>query len=302
MSLENEDSEIFDDILDDSDFFHLSVDLVQFPTEEQVADLLYKIDTVEYPETGAALLCWQIDEQKGKNESPMQLAKRLFQADATLPMQPDTVEFLKLLYEDQIKQNNIDAMTGLGQFFLSRRTHLRNYAKAKEYFEMAYKNGDLLSSEYLGYIWYDGQAETVDYEKAFKYFVKAAFGGYSRSMVKVADFYRYGYYVEADPKEAFSIYRQIYQTLAEDEIPEIGAEVYMRMGECYMEGIGTEKNMRTAQLLLSRSEILFYDRIKRGYFEQKKDLEHVITCEKVVREKLMKELPDFSWTDKFDSK
>lgn len=266
-------------------------------TREMVQQLLDKIDTTQYPETGAALLHWLYDEEDGDEEEPMELAGNLHDADATLPMQEDTAEFLILLYQSEIAEGNTDAMLNLGSLYYAGRCGVQNYSKAAAYYEMAEVAGSRMAAENLGYIWYYGRTGNVDYEKAFNYFVKAALAGEPRSMYKVADCYRYGHYVGKDETEAFQIYRQMANTLSEEEIPVIGADVYMRLGDCLMEGIGTEKDLLAALINLAHAETLFYDRLKRGDFYQKANLQHVLAQEEKLRKMIQKSLPDLSWSE-----
>ena len=74
----------------------------------------------------------------------------------------------------------------------------KNYDLALKYYELADMSGDTWAAEGLGYIWYYGRTGTIDYEKAFHYYNKAASNGNIRSSIKVADMYKNGYYVEKD--------------------------------------------------------------------------------------------------------
>ena len=78
----------------------------------------------------------------------------------------------------------------------------------------------------LGYIWYYGRTGTVDYKKAFEYYSRAANAGSDISRYKVADMYRYGYYVEKDFGKFKEIIESLYNyyhwtDMVDDPLPEI---------------------------------------------------------------------------------
>lgn len=100
-------------------------------------------------------------------------------------------ETLKFLIEE-IKDP--DYMVQLGGHYYGKK----EYDLALKYYEMADTYGNKWAAEGLGYIWYYGRTGEVNYEKAFKYYSKAADNGYLQSKIKVADMYKNGYYVSKD--------------------------------------------------------------------------------------------------------
>jgi tetratricopeptide (TPR) repeat protein len=91
-------------------------------------------------------------------------------------------------------------------------------------------HGDKWAAEGLGYIWYYGRTGVTDYEKAFRYYSKAAENGNFRSKIKVADMYKNGYYVEKDYPKYVEIIEQ-----AKKEVEHTGSlgdpysEIYTRL-------------------------------------------------------------------------
>lgn len=190
----------------------------------------------------------------------MYLAGELHDADGEFPMHPEIVYLLFDIYEDCIERGNAAAMCDMGSLY------------------------------------YTGRAGEQNYEKAFKYFVKGALDGHLRSLYKIGDFYKNGFYVEKDPKEAFTIYARCTETMTDEAVPSVGADVYMRMGDCLFEGIGVEKDLLAAQRFMNMAENLFYRRLMEGDFYQKKNLKHVIETEAKIRKQIAEELlPDLSW-------
>ena len=117
-------------------------------------------------------------------------------------------------------------MVELGGYYYEQK----EFDLALKYYEMADTYGDPWAPEGLGYIWYYGRTGEKDYEKAFKYYSKAAGNGYLKSRIKVADMYKNGYGVEKN----FDMYRQIiedaYHLVEESEFPgDPKSEIYTRL-------------------------------------------------------------------------
>ena len=101
------------------------------------------------------------------------------------------IESLEFLIDET---KDTDYMIQLGGYYYGKKI----YDLALKYYEMADVYGDKWAAEGLGYIWYYGRTGEVDYEKAFKYYSKAADNGYLQAKIKVADMYKNGYYVDKD--------------------------------------------------------------------------------------------------------
>ncbi len=226
------------------------------------------------------------------------LSMGLHDADSKYPIHPKVAELLIDIYKDGIENKSADAMCNLGALYYTGRAGEQDYEKAAYYYKMADKAGNRQATENLGYIYYYGRTGKKDYEKAFNYFVKGALDGHLRSLYKVGDFYKNGYYVEKDPKEAFCIYEHCLEMLTDEAMPLVGADIYMRMGDCFHDGIGTDKNLMIAHRFMGIAENLFYKRLEEGDFYQQKNLKHVLDVLEKLREEISTEIiPDLSWAD-----
>lgn len=225
------------------------------------------------------------------------LSDGLHEADGTYLMHAEVAKLLIDIYEDGVENGDGDAMCGLGSLYYSGRAGEQDYKKAAYYYDLADKAGNRQATENLGYIYYYGRIGEKDYEKAFKYFVKGALDGHLCSLYKVGDFYKNGYYVELDSKEAFCIYNHCLETLTDEAIPLVGADIYMRVGDCYYRGFGTKKDLMAAQHYMSIAENLFYKRLQEGDFYQKRNLEHVLETLEKIRNEIKESLPDLSWSN-----
>lgn len=230
------------------------------------------------------------------DENKEQLCMGLHDADGACPMHPEVARLLIDIYEDGIENKDPDAMCNLGSLYYTGRAGEQDYEKAAYYYHMADMAGNRQATENLGYIYYYGRTGQKDYEKAFKYFVKGALDGHLRSLYKVGDFYKNGYYVEKDPVEAFRIYERCTNMMTDAAAPQVGADIYMRMGDCFYSGSGVERNLLAAQRFMSAAEGMFYKRLADGDFYQKRNLEHVLDVLEKIRHEVREEiLPDLSW-------
>ena len=250
-----------------------------------------------YPESLASLKDaeYEIDINDFE-EAKRLLSDSLHDDDKILPMHPEVAGLLKDIYLDGVAEGNPNYMCKLGSLYYTGRAGEQDYVKAAEYYHMAEKDGNEQAVENLGYIYYYGRTGKKDYMKAFNYFVKGATKGNVRSLYKVGDFYRNGFYVEKDPKVAFHIYEHCKEMISEELIPEVGADVYMRLGDCYHERIGVEKDLILALSFMCSAEVLIYRRLKFGDFYNQNNLMHVLEAESKIREEIRTELlPDLSW-------
>ncbi len=268
-------------------------------------DLLKMIDTAlgtvskdeRYPESANAL---QMTKENAEYENlgglEDMLCRELHEADAAYPMHSEVAKLITAIYLDFIEDGDAEAMNDLGVLYYTGRAGEQDYEKAAYYYDMADKAGNRQATENLGYIYYYGRTGKKDYEKAFKYFIKGALDGHLRSLYKVGDFYRNGYYVEKDPMEAFIVYTQCLNMLTDEAMPLVGADIYMRIGDCLYEGIGSQRDPLGALHFMSRAENLFYKRLMEGDFYQQQNLKHVLEVEEGARKEINeKMLPDLSW-------
>lgn len=121
------------------------------------------------------------------------------------------VEALHVLIEANHDPND---MHNLACFYAEER----EFDLQLKYLEMAADMNFFVSYESLGYHWYYGQSGIVDYEKAFYYFSK---GAQSRDdylrigcEYKIADMYRYGYYVEKDEQKYRDMIERLYDEIS----------------------------------------------------------------------------------------
>ncbi len=269
--------------------------MTQERLEQLVEDIRTQVSADEYPQVHDAI-CYFDDEREENEEEAdaVSLADMFMSADEAEAMPQPVANFVKEVYEEEIAAGSADAACNLGAAYYSGRIGEQNFTKAVELYTIASKRGSRQATENLGYCYYYGRNIPVDYEKAFHCFAMGAFDGHLTSLYKIGDMYRNGYYVEKNEKEAFYIYYRCVQELDEGTSAICGADIYMRLADCYADGIGTEPNYASALKLYQAAENLFRDRIMNGDFYLRNNYNKCIRRQDELREKLEKELPTWA--------
>ena len=225
------------------------------------------------------------------------IADAIFRSDRAEPVLPPVVsDFLMDIYHDLAEDGNAGAMCNIGALYKTGRCGAQDDEKAVYWYSMSAAAGNLQATENLGYCYYYGFGTAIDYERAYVCFTKAALGGLVNSVYKVGDLYRYGYYVDRDPAMAFHLYTRAAMELTEGMTPEIGADIFRRIGDCYYEAIGTGQDYSTALSAYQRAESLFYPKLSNGDDKALAGLNHVLErqalCRRTIAQgiKLLREL------------
>lgn len=268
-------------------------------TDDRVFELLLNIfneaSEEKYPEL-CALIAPFLDDDFVFDEPPLYIAEMIQECDESEQLPPSAWLFLQEVYGDALREGDADAACNLGALYYSGRGGEQSYSKAIEYYTIAAKSGCPQAQENLGYCYYYGRDTAVDYQQAFHYFALGAFAGSIRSLYKIGDMYRYGQYVEKNPEEAFQIYSHCAELLKEELIPVVGADLMLRLGDCFYEGIGTEADYFQALKHYQSAEQLFVDRLVEGDFLIRGSYEKSIRMQEEVRKKLSELLPSYQWT------
>lgn len=259
--------------------------------------ILNSIDENEYPEIYDVVSA-NIDTESGDVfDDAYCIAGQIHDADNTKKFPKCVADFLMTVYEDELASGNADAACDIGSLYYTGRAGEQNYSKAIEYYTIAADGGCRQAQENLGYCYYYGRDSEVDYEKAFHYFALGAFDGHIRSLYKIGDMYRSGLYVKKNEQEAYNIYMWCLDTMTDAAMPLVGADVMMRVADCYFEGIGTDVKYSAALDYYQRAEKLFYERLQDGDFMIKKCYEKTIARQEEAREKMKAALPTYNWTN-----
>ena len=223
------------------------------------------------------------------------LADALTGCDKTAVMPRCLFDFIVSLYENAIADGNVYAMNDLGALYYNGRGCEQDFEKAVYYYEMAAKHGNRQAQQNLGYCYYYGREVPVDYKKAFHYFALGALKGHPISLYKIGDMYMNGYYVEKNPIEAFRIYERCIDTMTDEAAPFAAGPIFLRLGNAFLEGLGTDVDPKRAFICFQKAETFLYDMVANGDTMYKKSWRAAIDGQAKAREILARALPKQEW-------
>lgn len=260
--------------------------LVPDAQEEEEEDYLDEEDDSELP--GSALF-----------EDACGAVYQCANAEPTQKLTPEVVRLAEYVLPLGEYYGDSNALNDLGAWYYDGRLG-QDFAKAEHYYKLAERMGNGYSAENLGYIYYYGRCGEVDYEKAFRQFSKGAVT-FNRaiSFYKLGDMYKNGYYVDKDPAAAFRSFENARKLIDNGEhanrFDNCAADIYFRLGEATLKGIGTRVDVAKAMEYLQTAERAFYVRLANGEYMLKKVLRRTLELEEEARKILISRIPGFEW-------
>ena len=262
---------------------------------KETQEIFNMLDEDELPETYSYLESIMCGDDLYA-DSPYEIASVLVEADKPAVFPGFMIEYITFLYELEIDEGRADAMNDLGALYYDgSRGFEQSFGKALDLYDMAAKKGSRVAQENLGYCYYYGRNVPVDYEKAFQYFCLGAFVGSLTSLYKIGDMYQNGYYVEKNQTEAFHIYNRCLDMMTDEAAPIVAGPVFLRIGNCFLNGNGVEENAKNALICFQKAETWLYDMVAGGDVMYKKSLQAAIDGQAKAREKLAAALPKQEW-------
>lgn len=264
---------------------------------KELQDILTITEADSFPELHDYLFSI-MDEEYGVSEDPYDIANQILLCDRPSDLPEVVINTVISLFNAAYEAGNAEAMNDLGaQYYDGSRGFEQDFSKAVECYHLAAKGGSRQAQENLGYCYYYGRNMPVDYEKAFHYFALGAFDGHLISLYKIGDMYAAGYYVEKNEREAFLIYERCADTMTEEAAKDVAGPVFLRLGKCFLNGIGTEKNAESALICYQRAELYLYDMVRNGNYMYKKSLRAAIDGQTKARAVLEAEITPKDWID-----
>ena len=229
---------------------------------------------------------------------PYEFAAELLSLDEPKELPDEVLHFIHECYEIAIKDRNGDAIYQYGCLYDDGyRGFEQDSDIAMEYYELAAECGSGDAQETLGYHYYYGKGGKVDYEKAFHYFSLGAFEGHIVSQYKIGDMYLNGYYVKKNESEAFRIYVHCVDNMPDEAAARSGGPLYLRLGNLFLNGTGTEKNLFTALYCFQRAEYHLFQMVKDGDERYRSSLEAAIQGHKDAESGLLDDINESSSTN-----
>ena len=160
------------------------------------------------------------------------------------------------------RRGNATALCNLGAAYYGGNCLVKSdFTKAVKYYEASAAKGCVQALCNLGYCHYYGRNIPVDYEKAFNCFLKAyilAPYEVTEACYKLGDCFKGGRGVPSDPVVAFELYGQAYRNCCSPDAGTFkavlhgwdsrlsGADAALRLGDCYLNGIGCGQDAKRA--------------------------------------------------------
>ena len=170
-----------------------------------------------------------------------------YEVELTPEIHNKLLKYLKNAFE----LGNIDVLNQLGAMFAEGRIVEKDLETAFMFYKMADACGNMLATSNLGFCYLYGLGTNIDYEKAYKAFSKAALYESGEAMIRVADMYCNGLYVEKDHSYGHLLYYMA-KKLAERDLTDWGniqvySDVCKRLADIYYYGGSSIKNYRLAK-------------------------------------------------------
>lgn len=271
--------------------------MTDFDLYAKIQETLVLLDAGEFPQVHDYLMSFGGLDDVTIDATPYEIANRLLACDMSEPLPEVVRDLIAELFEDACEEGNAEAMNDLGaQYYEGARGFEQSFEKAVDCYKLAAAKGSRQAQENLGYCYYYGRNMPVDYEKAFHYFALGAFDGHIISLYKIGDMYLNGYYVEKNPSEAFYIYNRCLETMTDEAAPACAGPVFLRVGNAFLNGEGTEVNAKNALICFQKAEAYLYDMVAAGQVMYKKSLQDAIDGQAKARAILAGTLPAKDWT------
>jgi len=164
-----------------------------------------------------------------------------------------------LSYEKAVNAGDLRAALNLGSIYYNGVEIDRDYQKAVELYQRAAKSDDpevaSIAINNLGYCYYYGHGVEIDYGKAFELFTRGAIlYKCPNCLYKLADMYRYGYFVSQDEGTAYLLLKEAELVSCLHE-KVFYADIAKRVAEFLADGIGgVVRNLPKAYEYITKAE------------------------------------------------
>ena len=161
----------------------------------------------------------------------------------------------------------IRATVCLANLYYVGRFVEQDYKEAFRLNKIAADAGDRQGLTNCGYCCYYGRHQAVDYEKAHSYFsLGAVLYGDPNCLYKLGDMYLNGYHVAKNEIYALMLYRRAYATARCTKEHDCMADIQLRLGRCFLRGIGMPRDVLKAHKFLQKALNGFFARSRKDPF------------------------------------
>jgi len=209
----------------------------------------------------------------GDKDAMFRVAWDIVWGDPEAELEPELAEKALGYYFQLAQDGDCDSMLDLGAMYLDGRGVEKNESKALSWYRKAADMVYPKAFRCIGNYWMYYSDSSPDVERAFDAFVKGSICDEQNSLYELGDIYRKGDYMEKDDFFAFALYERAGEVIARNDFSyengdvswdDCYSDVRLRLGECYLDGVGTSANIEMAVEYLQDAVNIYKRRIAEG--------------------------------------
>ena len=156
------------------------------------------------------------------------------------------------------------AAIDLGGFFHSGQYVEQDFKKAVMWYRTAAQSQNPIGYYCLGQCFYRGHGVELNHAKAYDNFFKGTMKGFNINSVVASDMFKNGEFVEKDMQFAATLYKRVYEEelgffAINDFYSDTYGQVCLRLGECYLHGIGVAPDTEKANFYFKEAKVQHTD-------------------------------------------
>lgn len=232
--------------------------------------------------------------EQGDIDAMVQVADFIFFSDRNNAVEQELAECGMQYYQAAIQAGSHHAMVNCALVYRRGISVKKNVQKAFQLMSLAAQEGDAFAADCLGsWFCFGEEGVSVDYEKAYMWYSKAALLGYGPAYIHCSDMFHYGQFVHYDFESSFDLLALIQQSFDTGRDPERYADTCYRIGVDLLDGIGVAEDLEAAEENLKDARKYYrlaYETEEKTefYFNVMHDIEQRL--EQVKREKMQSDL------------
>lgn len=177
--------------------------------------------------------------------------------------------------DNRILFSDDEAFATIGEAYYRGFGIKRDFNEAFRFYRKAANLGNAAALRRLGDCFVLGRGTKVDLEAALSCYESASEKGDACATRTIGDFYRDGFsaFITKDNKKATDLYLTALQQAKKNYDTWSAADIYLRIADCMLNGIGIEKDVEGAYDFYEAAANLFADRMDSGDEEAEELLE-----------------------------
>lgn len=179
------------------------------------------------------------------------------------------------IQDNRVVFSDDEAFATIGEAYYRGLGIKRDFNEAFRFYRKAANLGNAAAMRRMGDCFKLGLGTDVDLEAALTCYETASEKGDACATRTIGDFYRDGFsaFITKDNRKATDLYLTALQQAKRNYDAWSAADIYLRIGDCMLKGIGIEKDVESAYEFYEAAANLFADRMDSGDTEAEELLE-----------------------------